>query len=152
MIGLGRCRAKDLPVVKGRTLLLVIGLVVLAVVPLSFSVSWKRALAGAAVFLLAIGLVLIWWAMQEPRRRFPRVAVVLGVLGGLVLGGMGAGLYCQMTDCSAGFDALVLLPAGALLGAFVGGGIGYMVASRERGSYQGDPDATSPRKNAPGRP
>lgn len=139
--------------VRGRTLLLVIGLVVLAVFPFTFSVSWKRALAAAAVILLAIGLVLIWWAMQEPRRRFPRVTVILAVIGGLVLGGMGAGLYCQMMDCSAGFDALVLLPAGVLLGALVGRGIGHIVASRlERRSHQVDPDPTSPRNDAPGGP
>lgn len=138
--------------VRGRTLLLVVGLVVLGVVPFAFTVSWKRALAGAAVVLLAIGWVLIWWAMQEPRRRFPRVAVGLGVIGGLVLGGLGAGLYCQMKDCAAGFDALVLLPAGVLLGAFVGGGIGYVVASRlDRGSHPADPHPTDPRNNA-GRP
>ena len=45
---------------------------------------------------------------------------VLGVLGGLVLGVVGTGLYCVAANCAAGFDALVLLPAGAILGAALG--------------------------------
>jgi hypothetical protein len=47
---------------------------------------------------------------------------------------LGVGLYCEASDCAAGFDALVLVPAGALLGALVGGVIGSAVGARvERG-------------------
>ena len=135
--------------VGGRTrwVILVLGLVALGIAPFTFtSTSWKRGLAGVFAFFLAIWWVLFWWAIRDPRRRIPKVAFVLGVIGGLVLGGLGAGLYCQVTDCSMGFDALVLIPFGALLGAFVGSGIGYAVAYRlERGSHQPHPGRRSNR-------
>jgi hypothetical protein len=133
---------EDLPVSRGRTrwAIAVLGLVVLAVAPFTFTTSWKRALAGIAAFLLAISWVLFWWAIRDPRRRVSGVAFVLGVIGGLVLGGLGSGLYCQAAHCERGFDALVLVPAGALLGAVMGGVIGLAVADRlERGSHEPRP-------------
>ena len=119
--------------VKGRTwwVILVCGLVALGIIPLMFTTpSWKLGLAVVFALLIAIWWVLLWWAIRDPGRRIPKLAVVLGVIGGLVSGGLGAGLYCEVIDCSAGFDALVLLPLGALIGAFVGGVIGSAVASR----------------------
>jgi len=83
-------------------------------------------------FLLAIGWVLLWWAMGDPERRLAGVAVILGVLGGLVLGVVAVGLYCVPANCAAGFDALVLVPAGALVGAVVGGGIGAALRGPHR--------------------
>jgi len=128
------------PVLTRRTVILVLGLVVLAVVPFTFTESWKQGLAGILAVCLAIWWIVFWWAMGDPRQRLPNVAFVLGVIGGLVLGVLAASLYCVVTDCSAGFDALVLLPAGALLGAFVGGGIGYALGRRpERGSPEPRP-------------
>ena len=126
--------------VRGRTwwAILVLGLVALGVAPFTFATtSWKMGLAGVFALFLAIWWVLFWWAIRDPRRRIPAVAPLLGVIGGLVVGGLGAGLYCQATDCSRGFDALVLLPLGALLGAFVGGGIGYVVAHRSERAAHG---------------
>ena len=116
--------------------ILALGLLGLAL-PFAFAeTSWKQALAALVALVMAAWLVLFWWATGDPGRRIPEVAFVLGMLGGLLLGGVGAGFYCQLTDCSAGFDALVLLPAGAIVGAFVGGGIGYAVAHRVgRGSH-----------------
>lgn len=111
-------------------LIVVLGLVVLSVVPFAFAASWKRALAGALAFLLASFWVLLWIVIREPRRRTARVAIILGVIGGLVLGVLGVGLYCGASDCAAGFDALVLVPAGALLGAVVGGVVGSVIGAR----------------------
>lgn len=126
---------------RARWVVLALGLSALAVAPFVLTgTSWKRALAAIVAVLLAIWWVVFWWAAGDLRRRLPEVGVVLGVLGGAVLGGVGAGLYCQLTDCSRGFDALVLLPAGAIVGGSVGGGIGSAVAYRlERGPHRLDP-------------
>lgn len=123
---------------NARWAVLGLGLSALAVAPFVLTAtSWKRALTAIVALLLASWWVVFWWVAGDPRRRVPEVAFVLGVLGGAVLGGVGAGLYCQLTDCSRGFDALVLLPAGAIAGGIVGGGIGYTVAHRlERGSHR----------------
>jgi hypothetical protein len=103
----------------------------LFVVPFGFTASWQQTPAGALAFRLAI---------SEPRRRTANVAVILGVIGGLVLGVLSAGLYCEASDCAAGFDALVLVPAGALLGAVVGGVIGSVLGARvERGPQGAHP-------------
>ena len=115
-----------------RNVVLVLGLVVLGVVPFTFGASWQRGLTGFLAFLLAIGWVLLWWAMGDPDRRLAGVAVILGVLGGLVLGVVAVGLYCVPANCAAGFDALVLVPAGALVGAVLGGGIGTALRGPHR--------------------
>ncbi|HEU4354716.1 MAG TPA: hypothetical protein VFT27_03930 [Actinomycetota bacterium] len=138
--------------VEGRRwwVILVLGLVALACTPLVFTrPSWKLSLAVVFASLLSICWVLLWLSIRNPRRWVPKVATVLGVVGGIVLGGLGAGLYCAAANCAAGFDALALLPLGALLGALVGGAIGSAVASRVTKQPRGPTPSSRPDGSAP---
>jgi hypothetical protein len=112
-----------------------LGVGVLASVPFLITTpSWKRALAAVLAGLLAIFWVLLVLAIREPRYRTTNVGIILGVIGGVVVAEFGVGLYCVASDCAAGFDALFLVPAGALFGAVVGGVIGSTAGARmERG-------------------
>ena len=123
-------------------LIVVLGLVVLASVPFLITTpSWKRALAAVLAGLLAIFWVLLVLAIREPRHRTTKVGIGLGVTGGVVAAELGVGLYCAASDCAAGFDALFLVPAGALLGAVVGGVIGSAMGARmESGPHAPHPD------------